>query len=178
MGMIGKRKAEADASGKAEARSTKSAKVEKASKSSSKPAPKAKATKRPTLTAEAFKQAAASLQLSLTHTPTSASVPEVNGGESGTGANKSTDSEAIAELSATPTVFSAGSYGWRGQQRVNIELKNPETGEKETVNVTINVNATVLGSKPSAKDKAKKKAEEEAAKNDESEEVEEEDEDE
>ena len=134
------------------------------------------------MTAEAFKQTASSLHLSLTHKSPPASVPEANGGEGSAVANNntSTDSEPIASLSAPPTVFSTGSYGWKGQQRVNIELHNPETGEKETVNVTININATVLGSKPSAKDKdkANKKAEKEVVKNDESEDVEEEDEDE
>jgi hypothetical protein len=44
-------------------------------------------------------------------------------------------------------MVSIGSYGWKGNRRVNVELNHPETGQKETVAVMININATVVGSK-------------------------------
>ncbi|KAF9505813.1 hypothetical protein BS47DRAFT_1306112 [Hydnum rufescens UP504] len=96
-----------------------------------------------------FKESAQPLHLHITHTPPSAGEKPEDG--STAEAAVATDAGHVASISIQPTDFSTGSYGWKGNRRVNVELTNPETGHKETVAVMINVNATVVGSK-SAKD--------------------------
>jgi hypothetical protein len=43
----------------------------------------------------------------------------------------------LGGLTLVPTSFSTGSYGWKGNSRLTIELLNPEGGEKEKVTVML-----------------------------------------
>jgi len=52
----------------------------------------------------------------------------------------------ISDVKCLPSQFSTGSYGWKGNKRVTMEVKN-EAGEMEKVQVQVTINATVLGSK-------------------------------
>jgi len=56
-------------------------------------------------------------------------------------------------------VFSTGSYGWKGNKRVTIEVPNPEGGEGEKLQVMITINAAVIGSKQAGKDEEAEDAE-------------------
>lgn len=71
----------------------------------------------------------------------------------------------MTALSLQPSSFNTGTYGWKGSKRVTIEVDNPDTGEKEKLQVQLryvlscplipnvcahvlsSFNATVLGSK-------------------------------
>jgi len=59
----------------------------------------------------------------------------------------STDPGFIGTTALVATSFSTGSYGWKGNKRITIELENPEGGNKEKVQVMLTINATVMGSK-------------------------------
>lgn len=44
----------------------------------------------------------------------------------------------IGTTALTPTVFSTGSYGWKGSKRITIEVDDPEGGgKKEKVQVML-----------------------------------------
>jgi len=66
----------------------------------------------------------------------------------------------LAALSLQPGSFSTGTYGWKGSKRVTIEVDNPDTGEKERLQVQLSFNATVLGSKGKGEDDDEMKEEE------------------
>ncbi|KIY66637.1 hypothetical protein CYLTODRAFT_377450 [Cylindrobasidium torrendii FP15055 ss-10] len=137
-------------------RTTRSAKTAKTDNGSS-PASKAKkpaAKKGPkaNLTSKQFKEKALPLHLNVTHTPPTIAEDAVPASE--------TDPGHLASVALAPSVFSAGSYGWKGSRRLTIEVDG-EDGKKEKVQVQLTVNATVLGSKPPAGAKAKEDADEE-----------------
>lgn len=94
------------------------------------------------LSAKTFKSQALPLHINVTHTP-----PPVveESGEKVPG--ESTDPGFLTALTLQPSSFSTGTYGWKGSKRVTIEVDNPETGEKEKLQVQLSFNATVLGSK-------------------------------
>ncbi|KAJ7145848.1 hypothetical protein C8R44DRAFT_723736 [Mycena epipterygia] len=110
----------------------------------------------------AFKSKALPLHVNLTHTP-----PSLGDAESVPVAPQ--DPGHLGGLTLVPTSFATGSYGWKGNKRLTIELLNPEGGEKEKVTVMLTINATVVGSKGAKEDGEKadkeeeKEAEEEAA---------------
>jgi len=62
----------------------------------------------------------------------------------------------IGSITLLPTDFSTGSYGWKGQRRMTIELPGGEGEDKKTVQVMVNINATVAGSKEASKGKGGK----------------------
>ncbi|KDQ12278.1 hypothetical protein BOTBODRAFT_146754 [Botryobasidium botryosum FD-172 SS1] len=95
-----------------------------------------------------FKTRAQPLHLNLTHTEPSA---ELAAQSEDAPSSHPNDPGHIATFSLVPTDFATGSYGWKGQRRLTIELPAAEGEEKEKVQVMININATVLGSK-AAKD--------------------------
>lgn len=43
----------------------------------------------------------------------------------------------ICTATLLPSVFSTGSYGWKGNKRVTIEVPNPNGGEPEKLHVMI-----------------------------------------
>jgi len=90
----------------------------------------------------------------LTHTP-----PSIPDGETVSAA--SADPGNIGSVKCLTTQFATGSYGWKGNKRVKMEITN-EAGEKEEVQVQITINATVIGSKNAPGDDAdeEEKAEE------------------
>ncbi|KAJ7273008.1 hypothetical protein C8J57DRAFT_264071 [Mycena rebaudengoi] len=107
----------------------------------------------------AFKSKALPLHVNLTHTPPSIA-------DADTTPAAPMDPGHLGGLTLVPTSFSTGSYGWKGNSRLTIELLNPEGGEKEKVTVMLNINATVVGSKGAGKDEGDEKekdAEEEGA---------------
>ena len=77
--------------------------------------------------AASFKAKALPLHLNITHTP-----PVL---AEGTTEVAQTDPGFIGAATLTPATFNTGSYGWKGNKRVTIELENQETGEKEKVQV-------------------------------------------
>lgn len=74
----------------------------------------------------AFKSKALPLHTNLTHTPPS--LPDVEAAET------AVDPGLIGTLTLLATSFKTGSYGWKGNKRVKIELQG-EGDEKETVDV-------------------------------------------
>jgi len=94
------------------------------------------------LSAKTFKSQARPLHISITHTP-----PPVTEDSGEKASSEATDPGFLAALSLQPSSFSTGTYGWKGSKRVTIEVDNPDTGEKERLQVQLSFNATVLGSK-------------------------------
>jgi len=108
------------------------------------------------LSAKTFKSQALPLHISITHTPP----PVVE--ESGEKVPvESADPGFLVALSLQPSSFSTGTYGWKGSRRTTIEVDNPDTGEKEKLQVQLTFNATVLGSKGKDGDDGEAKEEEE-----------------
>lgn len=56
--------------------------------------------------------------------------------ESATVPAASADPGFIGSVKCLPSQFSTGSYGWKGNKRVTVEVKN-EAGEKEKVQVQV-----------------------------------------
>jgi hypothetical protein len=83
------------------------------------------------VSASAFKAKALPLHINITHTPP----PITDGGDDKLPASAA-DPGHITSASLLPSVFSTGSYGWKGNQRVTIEIEN-ENGEKEKLQVQI-----------------------------------------
>ncbi|CAL1703405.1 unnamed protein product [Somion occarium] len=137
-----KRAAEDEPTGR-RTRSAKAAKTEGASQSrkGGKKGPKT------SLGANSFKSRALPLHVNVTHTP-----PAIPDDE--TINATSADPGFIGTTALVPTVFNTGSYGWKGNKRVTIELQNNESGEKEKVHVMLTINATVMGSKNAKDDEA------------------------
>ncbi|KAI4523636.1 hypothetical protein K525DRAFT_267750 [Schizophyllum commune Loenen D] len=173
-----KRSAEAPAS-----RASKAAKTDaKDSPSNAKKGAAKKNGKVPPKSAD-FKASAMPLHLNITHTPPAISEKPSSGGKSASkgkpsSKNKDKDEETVSvastdpgflgSMTLLPTVFNTGSYGWKGNKRIQVEIMNSETGVKEKVQVQMTFNATVLGSKDADKDGAVdadngKEEEEEAA---------------
>ena len=70
------------------------------------------------------------LHVNVTHTP-----PVI--GEADTQDVAQLDPGFIGSATLVPSSFSTGSFGWKGQKRVTIELLNNESGEKEKVQVLL-----------------------------------------
>ncbi|KAL1718692.1 hypothetical protein EV715DRAFT_291083 [Schizophyllum commune] len=173
-----KRSAEAPAS-----RASKAAKTDaKDSPSNAKKGAAKKNGKVPPKSAD-FKASAMPLHLNITHTPPAISEKPSSGGKPASkgkpsSKNKDKDEETVSvastdpgflgSMTLVPTVFNTGSYGWKGNKRIQVEIMNSETGVKEKVQVQMTFNATVLGSKDADKEGAAdadngKEEEEEAA---------------
>ncbi|KII89303.1 hypothetical protein PLICRDRAFT_53762 [Plicaturopsis crispa FD-325 SS-3] len=153
--MAGKKRASEDSA--ASTRATKAAKTDDASS----PNKAAKGRKGPkaNLSSNDFKTRALPLHLNITHTPPSMT-------DKDTVSVESADPGLIGSATLLPSSFSTGSYGWKGSKRIQIELDNPEGGEKEKVHVMLTINATVMGSKDAPageEDKEEDKAEAEKA---------------
>ncbi|KAG9012318.1 hypothetical protein FRB93_001740 [Tulasnella sp. JGI-2019a] len=93
-----------------------------------------------------FKEHALPLHVNVTHTPPTVEAPAE---QAETTPNTATDSGHAASITLTPSVFSTGSFGWKGSRKMAVELLNAE-GTKELVMVNMTFNATVVGSKPAA----------------------------
>ncbi|KAI0082867.1 hypothetical protein K474DRAFT_1584933, partial [Panus rudis PR-1116 ss-1] len=106
------------------------------------------------LGATSFKARALPLHVNITHTP-----PAIPDDE--TVNSTSADPGFIGTTSLVPTTFNTGSYGWKGNKRVTIEIDGDD-GQKEKVHVMLTINATVMGSK-NAKDEADEPDKEESA---------------
>jgi len=81
----------------------------------------------------AFKAKALPLHVVLTHTPPA--IPDAEAVPSATA-----DPGFIGALTLVASSFSTGSYGWKGNKRITVELQNPEGGEqneKEKVQVML-----------------------------------------
>jgi len=108
------------------------------------------------LSAKTFKSQARPLYINITHTP-----PPVAGKSGEEAQGESPDLGFVAALSLEPSSFSTGTYGWKGSKRIAIEVNNPDTGEKEKLQVQLTFNATVLGSKGKDEEGEETKEEEE-----------------
>ena len=84
------------------------------------------------LSTKTFKSQAHPLHITITHTP-----PPVAGDSGEKATEESTDPGFLAALSLQPSSFSTGTYGWKGSKRVMIEIDNPDTGEKEKLQVQL-----------------------------------------
>ncbi|TFK25809.1 hypothetical protein FA15DRAFT_329876 [Coprinopsis marcescibilis] len=126
-----------------------------------KKAASAKPKQPPPISGTEFKEKALPLHVHITNTPPSiAETPKKKEGEEdeaaehigsagvATNPGAPTDPGFIGSLTLLPSIFSTGSYGWKGAKHLTIELEGAE-GEK--VKVMLNINATVLGSRPPAK---------------------------
>ncbi|THH08710.1 hypothetical protein EW145_g2531 [Phellinidium pouzarii] len=123
---------------------------------------------RASLAPSAFKSKALPLHVHITHTPPV--IGESNGAAVDAAADAdaedtksktteervpaaSADPGAIGSVTLLPSVFSTGSYGWKGSKRVTIAMPNADGGEgEEKVQVMITINATVIGSKKTKDD--------------------------
>lgn len=116
-----------------------------------------------------FKASAMPLHINVTHTPPAmAEKPSSKAGdkdEKDVVSASHADPGSLGSLTLVPSVFTTGSYGWKGSKRIQVELMNSESGKKEKVQVQLTINATVLGSKGAGKDD--KAAEEENGKDEE-----------
>ncbi|KAI0093796.1 hypothetical protein BDY19DRAFT_918979 [Irpex rosettiformis] len=111
--------------------------------------------KGPKMGANTFKSRALPLHVNITHTP-----PVI--GDDDTKDVAQTDPGFIGSTALIPSSFNTGSYGWKGNKRITVELSNSKTGEKEKVQVMLTINATVLGSK-NAEDDTAEQGEEKSA---------------
>ena len=90
------------------------------------------------------------LHLNITHTPPAISEKPTSGGKPASkgkpsSKNKDKDEETVSvastdpgflgSMTLLPTVFNTGSYGWKGNKRIQVEIMNSETGVKEKVQV-------------------------------------------
>ncbi|OBZ75591.1 hypothetical protein A0H81_04845 [Grifola frondosa] len=131
-----KRAAEEETSGP----TTRGAKAPKTERATSPKTRKGKKGPKTNMAASAFKARALPLHINITHTP-----PAL--GDDGTVTLASTDPGFIGTTTLLPSTFATGSYGWKGNKRLTIELQNSEGEEKEKVHVMLTINATVMGSK-------------------------------
>jgi len=114
------------------------------------------------LSAKTFKSQALPLHISVTHT-----APPVVEDSDEKAPAESTDPGFLAALSLRPSSFTTGTYGWKGSKRITIEIDNPDTGEKERLQVQLTFNASVLGSKGKGGDDEEEAKEEEERKGEE-----------
>jgi len=136
-----------------DAPATRPAKATKTGRAKGKTGPKTN------LSVKTFKSQAHPLHIALTHTP-----PPVAEDSGEQASAEPTDPGFLVAFSLQPSSFSTGTYGWKGSKRVTIEVDNPDTGEKEKLQVQLSFNATVLGSK--GKDGEGEETKEEAEKED------------
>lgn len=87
------------------------------------------------LTSTQFKEKALPLHLNVTHTPPTIAEDSVPATEA--------DPGHLAAVTLTPSVFSAGSYGWKGSRRLTIEVDG-EDGKKEKVQVQLTYVPSIL----------------------------------
>ncbi|KAJ7331359.1 hypothetical protein DFH08DRAFT_1083886 [Mycena albidolilacea] len=99
-------------------------------------------------TTDDFKSKALPLHLTLTHTPPTVADTDT--------VVASLDPGHLSDLSLVPTSFKTGSYGWKGNKRLTVELVGAEVGEVDRVTVVLTINAIVVGSKAANKEKEKK----------------------
>ena len=83
------------------------------------------------LTPSAFKSKALPLHVNITHTPPV--IPE----DDSVVPSSDADPGFIASATLLPNVFATGSYGWKGNKRVTIEVPDPEGKEGEKLQVMI-----------------------------------------
>jgi len=96
------------------------------------------------------------LHVNLTHTP-----PAITEDDSTTPSHTA-DPGFLGAITLLPSSFNTGSYGWKGNKRLTIEIDNPDGSGKEKVHVQLTINATVLGSKSAkSEDEEEEKPEEE-----------------
>jgi hypothetical protein len=76
-----------------------------------------------------FKSKVLPLHLTLTHTPLTVADADT--------VVASLDPGHLSYLSLVPTSFKTGSYGWKGNKRLTVELVGAEGGEVERVTVVL-----------------------------------------
>jgi len=136
--MAGPKKRTADEAVAETSTTTRSAKVARTAAKGN--AAKGKRGPKTNLAASEFKARALPLHVNLTHTPPS--IPDQD-----TVNTTSADPGFVGTTALIPSVFSTGSYGWKGNKRITIEVEDRDSGEKEKVHVMLTINATVMGSK-------------------------------
>ncbi|KIJ63290.1 hypothetical protein HYDPIDRAFT_134375 [Hydnomerulius pinastri MD-312] len=138
--MAGKKRA-APADTATEKRETRSAKVPKTegAKSAGKASAKGAARLKTSVPASVFKSRALPLHVNITHTP-----PSVVEGQEPVA---QTDPGFLGSTTLVPTSFATGSFGWKGNKRMTVELPKVDGEEGEKVHVMLTINATVIGSK-------------------------------
>jgi len=62
------------------------------------------------------------------------------------------DPDFLSAVALQPCTFTTGSYGWKGSKRLVIDIVNPISDEKKSVQVMLTINATVMGSKLAGKE--------------------------
>ncbi|KAH9967997.1 hypothetical protein BC827DRAFT_1122126, partial [Russula dissimulans] len=82
---------------------------------------------------------AGAVPLHVTVTRTSPAIEDNNNG--------AVDPGFLGVVALQPCTFTTGSYGWKGGKRLVIDVVNPISDEKKTVQVMLTINATVMGSK-------------------------------
>ncbi|KAH9939591.1 hypothetical protein B0H21DRAFT_711119 [Amylocystis lapponica] len=115
------------------------------------PPARSRPARQASMAASTFKARALPLHVNITHTP------PVIGDDTATAA--SADPGFVGTTALLPSTFSTGSYGWKGNKRITIELESGEGGEKEKVHVMLTINATVMGSKGAKEDDGEEHAE-------------------
>ncbi|KAG6845197.1 hypothetical protein H0H87_012524 [Tephrocybe sp. NHM501043] len=94
---------------------------------------------------DTFTSTALPLHVNLTHTPPTIADPYTEAVSVA-----SVDPGFIGNVTLVPSTFSTGSFGWKGNKRITVELQGSEGDQKEKVQVMLSINATVVGSKPKA----------------------------
>ncbi|KIJ17155.1 hypothetical protein PAXINDRAFT_179852 [Paxillus involutus ATCC 200175] len=139
--MPGKKRAADEATTeKRETRRSKVAKTEGA-KTAGKAGTKGTARLKTSMGASTFKSRALPLHVNITSTP-----PAVAEGQE---TAAPADPGFLGSTTLAPSSFSTGSFGWKANKRMVIELPKGEgeEGEGEKVHVMLTINATVIGSK-------------------------------
>ncbi|EGN96268.1 hypothetical protein SERLA73DRAFT_185922 [Serpula lacrymans var. lacrymans S7.3] len=157
--MAGRKRA-ANESSTRETRSAKATKTDtaKSPKNAGKE-PRGAARLKTSVSAAAFKARALPLHVNLTHTP-----PAAAGPEEGSTSVAQVDPGFVGSTTLIGSSFSTGSFGWKGNKRLTIELPGVDGAEKETVHVQLTINATVIGSKDAKETDDDKEGEAEAQK--------------
>jgi len=87
---------------------------------------------------------AGAVPLHVTVTRTSPTVEDNN--------SAAVDPGFLGAVALLPCTFTTGSYGWKGSKRLVIDIVNPISDEKTSVQVMLTINATVIGSKLAGKE--------------------------
>jgi hypothetical protein len=91
--------------------------------------------KQPAIPTATFKATAMPLHVNLTHTP-----PTIADTDTEAVSTTTIDPGFIGNLTLVPSSFSTGSYGWKGNKRITVELQNLAGGhgsEKDKVQVML-----------------------------------------
>ncbi|KAF8842539.1 hypothetical protein BDN67DRAFT_965675 [Paxillus ammoniavirescens] len=139
--MPGKKRAAADEA-TTEKRETRSSKVPRTegAKTAGKASTKGTGRLKTSMGASTFKSRAFPLHVNITSTP----LAVAEGQETAAPA----DPGFLGSTTLAPSSFSTGSFGWKGNKRMVIELPKGEGEEEgEKVHVMLTINATVIGSK-------------------------------